>query len=125
VENDAQNPINKPLLKTGSPLEDNALNIWVDNKFFEANNYSLNDEIEIIASGKKYKLSIAGVASSPEFVYALRNAADLFPSPETFGIGFMPLKSMEKLFPDQKAYNDIVFTLEPGADFEKLKLSLK
>jgi len=125
VENETQNPINKPLLKTGSPLEDDVLNIWVDNKFFEANNYGLNDEIEIIASGRKRKLSIAGVASSPEFIYALRTAADMFPSPETFGIGFMPLKSMEKLFPDEKAYNDIVFTLKPGADFENVKTELE
>ncbi len=125
VENDAQNPINEPLLKTGFPLEDNLLNIWVDNQFFEANNYSLNDEIEVIASGRKHKLSISGVASSPEFVYALRTGADLFPTPETFGIAFMPLTSMEKLFPDQKAYNDIVFTLRPGADFEKVKTELE
>lgn len=125
VEKDTQNPINKPLLKTGSPLEDNVLSIWVDNKFFEANNYSLNDEIEIIASGRKRKLSIAGVASSPEFIYALRTATDMFPSPETFGIGFMPLKSMEKLFPEEKAYNDLVFTLKPGADFEKVKTELE
>lgn len=125
VEKDTQNPINKPLFKTGSPLEDNVLSIWVDNKFFEANNYSLNDEIEIIASGRKRKLSIAGVASSPEFIYALRTAADMFPSPETFGIGFMPLKSMEKLFPDEKAYNDLVFTLKHGADFEKVKTELE
>jgi len=125
VEPGIQNPINNPLLKTGSPLEDNVLNIWVDNKFFEANNHRLNDEIEIIASGKKHKLSIAGVASSPEFVYALRTAADMFPSPETFGIGFIHLKNMEKLFPGEKAYNDLVFTLEPGADFEKVKTELE
>jgi len=125
VEKDTQNPINKPLLKTGSPLEDNVLSIWVDNKFFEANNYSLNGEIEIIASGRKRKLSIAGVASSPEFIYALRTVADMFPSPETFGIGFMPLKSMEKLFPEEKAYNDLVFTLKPGADFENVKTELE
>ena len=125
VDNDAQNPINEPLLKTGFPLEDNLLNIWVDNQFFEANKYSLNDEIEVIASGRKHKLSISGVASSPEFVYALRTGADLFPTPETFGIAFMPLTSMEKLFPDQKAYNDIVFTLRPGADFEKVKTELE
>ncbi|NLZ52760.1 MAG: FtsX-like permease family protein [Thermoanaerobacteraceae bacterium] len=125
VEKDTQNPINEPLLKIGSPLEDNVLNIWVDNKFFEANDYDLNDEIEIIASGRKRKLSIAGVASSPEFIYALRTVADMFPSPETFGIAFMPLKSMEKLFPDEKAYNDLVFTLKPGADFENVKTELE
>jgi putative ABC transport system permease protein len=125
VDPGIKNPINEPLLKIGSPLEDNVLSLWIDNKFFEANNHSLNDEIEIIASGRKHKLSIAGVASSPEFVYALRTAADMFPSPEAFGIAFLNLKSMEKLFPDETAYNDLVFTLEPGADFEKVKTDLE
>jgi len=125
VEPEIHNPINEPLLKKGSPLEGDVLNAWVDNKFFEAHNYSLNDEIEIIASGKKHKLLISGVASSPEFVYALRTEADMFPSPETFGIAFMTLKGMEKIFPAQRTYNDIVFTLEPGEDFEKVKRELE
>lgn len=125
VEPGIQNPINEPLLKAGSPLEDNVLSIWVDNKFFQANDYSLNDEIEVIASGKKHVLSIVGVASSPEFVYALRTEADMFPSPETFGIAFVNMKTMEKLFPNEKAYNDIVFTLDPGAGFEKVKAELE
>ena len=70
-------------------------------------------------------LSIVGVASSPEFVYALRTESDMFPSTETFGIAFVNMKTMEKLFPNEKAYNDIVFTLDPGAGFEKVKAELE
>ena len=80
VEPGRENPINAAFLNAGNPLEDKAMNIWIDNKFFEANNHNLNDEIEVIASGKKRKLSIVGVASSPEFIYSLRTAADLYPS---------------------------------------------
>lgn len=81
VEPDRENPINGALLNTGYPLEDKVMNIWIDNKFFEANSHNLNDELEVIASGKKRKLSIVGVASSPEFIYSLRTAADLCPFP--------------------------------------------
>ena len=101
------------------------MKIWIDNKFFEANNLNLNDEIEIIVSGKKRKLTVVGVASSPEFIYSLRTAADLYPTPETFGIAFVPLKSMEKLFSDERTFNELVFTMEPGTDFDKVKAELE
>lgn len=125
VEPERENPINGTLLKTGAPLEDRALSIWVDNKYFDAHDYNLNDDIEIIASGKKRKLIVAGVANSPEFIYALRTATDMFPSPETFGIAFITSESMEKLFPDEKSFNDLVFTMEPDADFDKVKAELE
>ncbi|MDD4569907.1 MAG: FtsX-like permease family protein, partial [Tepidanaerobacteraceae bacterium] len=125
VEPGRENPINGALLNTGYPLEDKVMNIWIDNKFFEANSHNLNDELEVIASGKKRKLSIVGVANSPEFIYSLRTAADLYPSPETFGIAFIPISSMEKLFPDEKTFNDLVFTMKPGTDFDKVKTELE
>ncbi len=125
VEPGRENPINAAFLNAGNPLEDKAMNIWIDNKFFEANNHNLNDEIEVIASGKKRKLSIVGVASSPEFIYSLRTAADLYPSPETFGIAFVPLSSMKKLFPDEKTFNELVFTMKPDTDFDKVKTKLE
>ncbi|ADL08595.1 ABC transporter permease [Thermosediminibacter oceani] len=119
------NPINGVLLTRGRPLDDDSMNVWIDGKFFEANNLDLNDEIEVIAGGRIRKLTVAGVGNSPEFVYALRTAADLYPSPETFGIAFIPIRAMEKLFPDEKAFNELVFTLKPGANYEKVKEELE
>ena len=40
-------------LEQGSALDNNSLNIWVDSKFFVANNLELGDTLEIIAEGKK------------------------------------------------------------------------
>lgn len=125
IEPDRENPINGALLTLGRPLKDKAMNIWIDNKFFEANNLNLNDEIEVIISGKKRKLMVVGTANSPEFIYSIRTAADLYPSPETFGIAFIPVTSMEELFPDEKAFNDLVFTMKSDADFDKVKRELE
>jgi putative ABC transport system permease protein len=118
------NPLNGVLLTQGIPLKNDEMNIWVDSKFFETHNMELNDEIEIITGGKKRSLSIVGVGKSPEFIYALRTSADVYPDPETFGIAFVPLEIMEKLF-GEKTFNDLVFSLKPGVKFENIKDTLE
>ncbi|TYP53254.1 ABC transporter permease [Thermosediminibacter litoriperuensis] len=119
------NPVNGVLLIRGRPLDDDSMNVWIDNKFSEANNLDLNSKIEIIAGGKVRTLTVTGVGNSPEFVYTLRTPEDVYPSPETFGIAFIPIKAIEKLFPDEKYFNELVFTLKPGADYEKVKEELE
>lgn len=124
VNPEDKNPLNGVTLTQGLPLKTKDMNIWIDNKFFQTNNLQLNEEIEIIANGKKRSLSIVGVGNSPEFIYALRNSADLYPTPETFGIAFIPLEVMKTLF-SQQAFNDLVFSLEPGVKFTDVKSILE
>lgn len=121
IDPDNENLINDMLLLQGSSLNNQEMNIWVDNKFFEANNLNLNDEIEVIASGRIRNLNITGLGQSPEFIYALRTMADLYPSPETFGIAFVPIGVVQTLFPGENTFNDLVFTLEPGTDYDEVK----
>jgi len=121
MDPDKEHPINGALLIHSIPLSHRGANIWVDNTFFDANNLELNDNVEIVAGGKKRELQVVGVGQSPEFIYALRTAADIYPTPENFGIAFVPLEIMKSLFPQEKAFNDVVFTLEPEADFDNVK----
>lgn len=116
-----ENPINGIRLIQGIPLTDKDRNIWIDNKFFDANKLSLNGSIDVIVDGKRTELNIVGVGRSPEYVYALRRATDLYPDPERFGIAFVPYEVMKGLFPGSGAINDIVFTFKPGADFDTIK----
>ncbi len=121
IDPDNEKLINDMLLSQGSPLNNREMNIWIDSKFFDANNLTLNEEIEVIAGGRVRNLNISGVGQSPEFIYALRTSADLYPSPETFGIAFIPVGIIQTLFPGENAYNDLVFTLEPGTDYDEVK----
>lgn len=122
---DIDNPINGVKLEQGTPLNNNELNIWIDNKFFAANGLRLNDQIQIITEGRRRNLRIAGVGISPEFVYAIRNSGDLFPNPEEFGIAFMPYEAMKSLFKEKGTVNSIVFTLQSGADYKSVEDRLK
>ena len=125
VDPEEENRINDMLLLQGKPLPQGKMNIQIDNKFFAANNLNLNDKLEIIAGGRIKELLITGVGTSPEFIYALRTAADFYPSPETFGVAFVPLEMLPTLLPGENAFNDLVFTLNPGADFDDVQQMLE
>jgi len=125
VDPEEQRPVNGVELSRGIGLDPDRLNIWIDNKFFAANELELNSEIPVIAEGKKRTLQVVGVGRSPEFVYALRTSGELYPNPETFGIAFIPYQMMTTLFPQNNAVNDIVFTLKPGTDYQDVEDSLK
>lgn len=118
-------PLNKVLLAQGIPLRDDSLNMWVDNKFFEANGLNLNDDLHIVIEGHEKSFRVTGMGQSPEFIYAMRSSSDLFPDPKTFGIGYVPLEVMQNLFAENTSVNNLIFTLEPGADFESVKALLE
>jgi putative ABC transport system permease protein len=118
----SQSPlINDVLLEKGIPLEDGNMNLWVDNKFFEANQLELNQEINIIAEGKKKTFRVTGTGKNPEFIYAMRTTSDLVPSPETFGIAYVPLSVMKNLFQEKSSVTNLVFTLDPDKHFDDVK----
>jgi len=122
-ENNA--PINGVRLDKGTPLKSGEMNIWLDNMFFDANKLELDQKIEIIAEGKKKELRIAGAGKNPEFIYAMRTPSDMFPTPDTFGIAYIPFETMKNLFQEKGTVNSIIFTLKPGADYKEVEDRLK
>lgn len=117
--------INGIELIQGTELDENHMSIWLDNMFFEANELNLNEEIDIIVEGKKKSLRIVGMGRNPEFIYAMRTATDIFPTPGTFGIAYMPYNIMKNLFSDNETVNNIIFTLKPNAEYKSIEELLK
>lgn len=125
VQPELVNPINGARLLEGEPLQDKDRYIWVSPDFFSANGLKLGDKISVIIEGKKVDLTMVGTAQSPEFVYALRTAQDMYPSPETFGIAYIPFSVMKPLFEEGGLVNDIVFTLKTGYSYQEVEDRLK
>ncbi len=118
--------INDLLLLEGRPLKAGEKNLWLDDMFFEANQLSLGDTIEIIAAGQIHEFRLEGVAMSPEFTYPLRTLGELYPNPEQFGIGFLSRETMWQLFPDLRGQvNDVAFILEPQAAYDEVESRLE
>lgn len=114
-------PINDVYLMEGKPLNDNENNLWLDVRFFDTNNINIGDLIEIIAEGKRVPFTVMGKGQSPDFAYALRTPQDFYPSPETFGIAYVPYDIMTSLFSEKNIVNEISFTLKANANYEDVE----
>jgi len=117
--------INMPLLAQGYPKRSGSRDIWLNPAFFEAQGFEIGDEIHILAEGRSYAFTIRATARSPEFIYALRTGREIYPSPETFGIAFLPYGIMESLFEEHDRINDLVFLLRPGYTYEDVEDTLE
>lgn len=107
------NIIDNIFLDTGRKLYSNGTNeCLVDSKFFEANKLKLNDFITVTTNGKKQNLKIVGSAKSPEFVYAIRNAAEMIPNPQKFGIVWVNKDWAESSFNLKGFYNELIAEID-------------
>jgi putative ABC transport system permease protein len=117
--------LNQIQLFSGRLPEDHKPELLVDPKFFAANKLKLGDSLTLILEGRRATFTVVGTAQSPEFIYAMRTAQDLYPDPATFGISYVPLSSLKTLVKESGQVNDIVFSLEPGASFDSVKDQLQ
>ncbi len=118
--------VNDALLLDGSELRAGELEIWIDDQFFETYQLEQGYRLEIIAGGGLRELTVEGVAMSPEFTYPLRTEGEIYPNPQQYGIAFISRDTMWSMFPElQGTVNNVVFTLEPGADYDEVKNRLE
>lgn len=117
--------INQIHLTLGQLPRENQPEILVDPKFFIANHLSLGDSINVNLDGNQVPLIITGTAQSPEFIYIMRNAQDLYPSPEEFGMAYVSYSTLKALVKEKGQVNDLVITLKEGVSFDSVKDSLQ
>ena len=116
--------INQIQLIKGQLPSENQPEILVDPKFLVANHLSLGDSINVSIDGNQVSFYITGTAQSPEFIYIMRNAQDLYPSAEEFGIAYVSLSTLKAMVKEKGQVNDVVFTLKNGVSFDSVKDSL-
>ncbi len=93
---------------------DRSEEVIISGAFAEANGFQPDDSLEAIINGRWRKLTIVGVALSPEYIYEIR-AGDIFPDNRRFGILWMNRPSVAAAFQMEGAFNDVSLTLAPGA----------
>ncbi|QGT98777.1 hypothetical protein SYNTR_0184 [Candidatus Syntrophocurvum alkaliphilum] len=123
---DATYRLNDARLQKGENIVNRQPYVWLDTAFVKAHELKIGDKLNIITGGRNQEIIFNGISLSPEFVYMIRTETDLLPNPEQFGAAHIPLETMWSMFPDtQGRVNDVVFTLEPGADFDTVKDKLE
>jgi putative ABC transport system permease protein len=106
--------VNDVLLREGrwpDPTRDNE--VLINEAFAEANQLVPGMTLRALIYGRYRVLEIVGIASSPEFVFAVAPGA-LLPEPERFGVIWMGREALGRAFDLDGAFNDVVFSLAPG-----------
>ncbi|HET7224350.1 MAG TPA: FtsX-like permease family protein [Candidatus Eisenbacteria bacterium] len=95
-------------LAAGAPNE-----VLVSESFAEANRLDVGDTIGAILNGRWQRLAIAGIALSPEYVFAVAPGA-LFPDNRRFAIIWMDGDALAGAFGLSGAFNDVAVALGRG-----------
>ena len=88
--------------------------VLVNVAFAEARHVRPGDSIVIILNGRLEKFTIAGVALSPEYVFATRSGLPL-PDDHAYAILWAERSSISAAFNMEGAFNNIAVRLAPGA----------
>ena len=91
--------------------------VLVNEAFAAANQLAIGTRLGAIIYGKRREVQVVGIASSPEFVFAVAPGA-MLPEPERFGVVWMDRESLARAFDRDGAFNEVVLQLEPGAQPE-------
>ncbi|MEN6621862.1 MAG: ABC transporter permease, partial [Smithella sp.] len=94
------------------PSKDNE--VVISETFADAHNFNLGNQFAAIINGKWKKLTIVGIALSPEFILVMRPNA-MSPDFKHFGILWMSRKAIERAYNMEGAFNDVVLTISPDA----------
>ena len=122
VPEGAQPTLNRLFLRTGRLVrpgrEDEVL---LNEPFAEAHHLKPGDELGVIIKGHRKRLRVVGIALSPEYLMQLQPGS-LFPDPARYGVLWMGRDAVAAAFDMDGAFNDVAFTLSPGADvFEVIR----
>ncbi|MBN7773915.1 ABC transporter permease [Clostridium aminobutyricum] len=118
--------VNDIMMKSGSYFSANEGNqCIVSEDFFKANHMTIGQTIEPIINGERVKLSIVGTAKSPEYIYEIRDAAELFPDHEKFGVVYVKKSYLQTILDFRGSVNDISVLLDRDGDINKVKDGMK
>jgi putative ABC transport system permease protein len=82
--------------------------------FAEANRHQPGDELAAVVKGRRQRVRVAGVALSPEYVYAI-GPGMLFPDDRSFGIVWMPGADLGPAAGLDEAFNSALLRHAPRA----------
>ncbi len=116
IPDDGNPLLNRLYIRKGrlpDPAKDNEA--VVNENFAQAHGFLLGDQFAAIINGKWKKLTITGIALSPEFVLLMKPEA-MSPDFKRYGVLWMSRKALSSAYNMDGAFNNVVLTLHPGVD---------
>lgn len=111
-----QPALNRLVLRSGAwPEAARTDQVLVNEAFAARRGLRPGDSLRTILNGRLQSFVVAGVALSPEFVFATR-PGDLLPDDSHFAVLWAPERTLANAFDMFGAFNNLVLTLAPGAN---------
>jgi putative ABC transport system permease protein len=88
--------------------------VLVNEAFADAHHLGPGDSLRAVINGRHQKLSIVGVALSPEYVYPIREG-EIIPDNRRYGVFWMGREELAAAYDMKGAFNDLTLALMPGA----------
>ncbi len=115
VPDDGQPMLNRLHIRKGRLADSTKDNeVVINETFAHAHGFNLGDKFAAVINGKWKKLTITGIALSPEFVLVMRPYS-MSPDFKRYGILWMSRKAISRAYNMEGAFNNIALTLYPGA----------
>jgi len=120
IHSDRRPTVNDLFLRRGRWLEANRPDeILASEGFVIANKLEPGDQVPAVINGRLRRLTIVGVALSPEYIYSIR-PGELVPDDQRYGIFWMDEKALAAAFDMEGGFNDVTLALSPGTSTEEV-----
>jgi putative ABC transport system permease protein len=92
----------------------------VEKHFADYHGLHPGDWLTLKLGDSRAKFEIVGVVVSPEYLWVAKSAQEPFTTPRTFGIFFLPQRTVEDLFSMSGKYNELTFIVDPAVSSDKV-----
>ncbi len=93
--------------------------VVVSEAFAEAHGLQPGDNLHAILNGRRKQLTLVGTALSPEYIHQLRPGG-VFPDYQRYGVMWMGRVALAKAYDLEGAFNDVVLSLQSGANTQSV-----
>jgi len=116
IPDDGKPVLNRIYIRKGRSIEAGKDNeVIINESFAQAQSLNPGDTIGVIINGKMKEMIIVGIGLSPEYVMQIRPGG-ISPDFKRYGIMWMGRHGMETAYDMKGAFNNVVMTLERGAN---------
>jgi putative ABC transport system permease protein len=114
IEAERRPPVNDLFLRRGEWIDANRPDeVLASEGFVTANKLELGDQVGAVINGRLRRLTIIGVALSPEHVYNIR-PGEIVPDDRRFGTFWMERRALASAFDMEGGFNDVALAPARG-----------
>ncbi len=123
---EGQPDVNQLLIEDGRYLQPgDGDGVIVESHFAKFYDLKPGDAITPIINGEKTRLTIVGVAASPEYLIVSPSKQDILPSARTFAVLFLPLAELQARMGLEASVNNIAVQVRADADRDAIIAQIK